>query len=446
MSETTTEQRARNNFPLGILNGSFWLLARALTDPDTILPAFAVALMGDNPLYVGLLVSVVKAGWFWPPLLSTGVMSTRQSRHTYYKISAIVRMVAMAGVWLITRYVAADWPTVAFVGVALSYLVYTSGGGLGLIPFMSVVTDSIPAERRGTFFAMRYFFGGLMAFAAGFWVKWLLGEHSGLSFPANYARLFGAATIVAAIALVSWWFAHEPPHKVETRRLPLASQLVRGWRRARREPNFRRFMASRVMLAVAMGLFTPFIIPYAFRSLGMTQAMVGLALAAKVLSNSLSNLLWSRLSAVRGNRYLLLVAGSVEVAAFVLMLSVPLLPRVAMGSVLGLQFDLPLAVLLMVMAAAGAAESGQFTAHMAYLLDLAPERTRSIYLATYYLVVLPMCFMPLATALLIGTQGRYMVAFALGAIAMALTMFLYRRLADLRNGPQSVGEVEAPAS
>ncbi len=435
MSETV-EQRTRRNFGLGVFNGSFWLLARALTDPDTILPAFAVALMGDNPLYVGLLVSVVNAGWFWPPLLTTSVMSTRQSRHTYYKISAVVRMAAMVAVWAITRYVAADWPTIAFVGVALSYLAYTSGGGLGLIPFMSVVTDSVPPERRGAFFAMRYFFGGLMAFGAGFWVKWLLSEHRGLSFPENYARLFGAATIVAAIALMSWWFAYEPRHKVETRSLPLAAQLVRGWRRARREPNFRRFMASRVMLAVAMGLFTPFIIPYAFSGLGMTEAIVGPALAAKVLSNSLSNLLWSRLSAVRGNRYLLLVAGSLEVLALLLVLSLPLLPRAALGSVLGLQFDLPLVMLLVVMAAAGAGESGQFTAHMAYLLDLAPERTRSVYMATYYLVVLPMCFMPLATATIIGAQGRYMVAFALGAVAMAVTMLLYRRLADLRNGPQ----------
>jgi len=117
-------------------------------------------------------------------------------------------------------------------------------------------------------------------------------------------------------------------------------------------------------------------------------------------------------------------------------LSLPLLPRAALGSVLGLQFDLPLVMLLVVMAAAGAGESGQFTAHMAYLLDLAPERTRSVYMATYYLVVLPMCFMPLATATIIGAQGRYMVAFALGAVAMAVTMLLYRRLADLRNGPQ----------
>mgnify|MGYP000133979242 CR=1 FL=1 len=239
-----------------------------------------------------------------------------------------------------------------------------------------------------------------------------------------------------------WWFAYEPRHKVETRNLRLGAQLVRGWRRARREPNFRRFMASRVMLAVAMGLFTPFVIPYAFSGLGMSAAIVGLALAAKMLSNSLSNLLWSHLSAVRGNRHLLLVAGALEAMALALVLAIPLLPQATLGSLLGLRFDPPLVALLLVMAAAGAGESGQNTAHMAYLLDLAPERTRSVYMATYYLVVLPMCFMPLATAAIIGAQGRYMVAFALGAVAMALTMLLYRRLDDLRNGPQPA----APAS
>ncbi len=182
----------RRNFRIGVVNGSLWLLAKALTDPDTVLPAFAVALMGGNPLYVGLLVSVVNAGWFWPPLLMTSAMATRKRRHPFYRLSAIVRISAIAAAWGAVYFLAGDYPLPAFIAVGLCYLAYTSGGGIGLIPFMSVVTDSIPPNQRGRFFAMRLFFGGLMAFAAGFWIKWLLSDQSGLEFPRNYALLFGA--------------------------------------------------------------------------------------------------------------------------------------------------------------------------------------------------------------------------------------------------------------
>lgn len=436
-AETVAEaaaRRVRRNFNLGVANGALWILGRALIDPDTVLPAFAVALMGDNPLAVGLLVSLVNAGWFWPPLLMTSTMATRRRRHPYYKLSAVVRVVALFSAWLVTHFLAGHVPGIAFVAIALIYLVYTSGGGMGLVPFMSVVTDSVPADLRGRFFAMRFFLGGLLAFAAGFGVKWVLSDTSGLSFPDNYALLFAAATVIAAISLGAWWFAWEPPHKTETRHLPLLAQLRRGLRRLRREPNFLRFVTSRVLLAASMGMITPFLVPFGYRDLGMTPAMVGLALSAGVLSDSMFNILWSRLSVRWGNRLVLLVSCWAQMGAIVLALTVPLLPALPVGQVLGLPFDLRLAAMLLVFAAAGASKSGQGTGHNAYLLDVTPERTRPVYMATYYVLVLPFCFMPLLTGALIGATGRYALVFALGGLLTAANLLTYRKLADLHTG------------
>ncbi|MFW5868789.1 MAG: MFS transporter [Armatimonadota bacterium] len=438
-SERPAKPYVRRNFKLGVINGSFWLLAQALNDPDTILPAFAIALMGDNPLYVGLLVSMVGAGWFWPPLLMTSAMSTREQRHTYYKISAVVRVAAIGGAWATAYFLAAHHPTAAFVAISVSYLAFSSGGGVGLIPFMSVVTDSVPPDRRGKFFAMRFFFGGLMAFFAGFWVKWLLSEESGYDFPYDYAYLFAVAGLVAVIALASWWFAREPAHKVETRALPLRLQLVRGLRRLRRRPEFRKFVLSRVMMSASFGLIAPFLVPYAYTSLSMAQAMVGIALASRVLCYSMSNVLWSRISRRHGNRFLLIVGGWVHFAGVVLVLLTALMPAIPLGTFLGLEFDLRLAVLMLCFGAVGAAYSGQSTGQNAYLLDFTPERTRPVYMATYYLVSLPTAFMPLATAFLIGTEGRYLLSFGTAAVATLACIAVYMSLTRLR-GPGGTAE------
>ncbi|MEA3401743.1 MAG: MFS transporter [Armatimonadota bacterium] len=432
MSQQHESSLVKRNFTLGVINGSFWLLARALVDQDIILPAFAVALMGDNPLYVGLLVSLVSAGWFWPPLVMTPVMATRQRRHRYYKISAVIRLIAIVGAGLVAKLLAGDSPAVAFVAIALCYLVFTSGGGIGLIPFLSVITDSVASERRARFFAMRFFFGGLMAFAAGFWVKWLLSERSGLGFPDNYAYLFGVAALVTGISLSAFWFAHEPRHKVERRRLPFVVQLRRGLRRIRREPSFRRFIGARVLMAASYGLAVPFLVPYAYRSMGMTEAMVGIALAARVLCYSMLNLLWSRVSARYGNRHLMIVCGWLHAGALALALTTPLLPDITVGEAVGLRFTLPLAVLMGVFGLFGASRSGWITGQNAYLLDFTPERTRPVYLATYYLAAMPMAFMPLVAGLMIGTGGRYLLAFGISAGAVLLEIALTYRMIRLR--------------
>ena len=422
----------RRNFKLGVINGALWLLARALTDPDTVLPAFAVALMGDNPLYVGILVSFVNVGWFWPPLLMISAMSTGQRRHPYYQGSGILRVFAISGACILTYYLAADHPLAAFIGISFCYLLLTSAGGIGLIPFMSVLTDSVPANRRAKFFAMRFFFGGLMAFGAGFWVKWLLSDASGLDFPHDYALLFGIATIVTTLAVAAWWGAKEPEHKVETRSLPLRLQLLRGLRRLRTRPGFLRLIGSRLMMAASYGLVVPFLVPYAYRSLRMAEAMVGLALSIRVLSDSMSNLLWSRLSSRYGNRFLLITSGMLHLVGVAMVLAIPLLPLMTLGTLMGLEFDLRLAALMVCFGTLGAARSGQLTGQSAYVLDFTPERTRPVYLATYYLLTGPVAFMPLITALLIGVGGRYLLAFGLATIAAIATIGLYFSLKPLR--------------
>ena len=122
----------RRNFNLGVINGSLWMFGRALGEPETILPAFAVALMGDNPIWVGLLVSVVNAGWFWPPLLVTPALATRQRRLIYYQVSAVVRSIAILAVFFAVKYMAGVNTLLAFWTIALCYFIYTSGGGVGL--------------------------------------------------------------------------------------------------------------------------------------------------------------------------------------------------------------------------------------------------------------------------------------------------------------------------
>lgn len=422
----------QRNFTLGIVNGALWMFGRALGEPETILPAFAVALMGDNPIWVGLLVSVVNAGWFWPPLLVAPALATRQRRLIYYQVSAAARSIAILAVYLAVKYMAGVNPSLAFWVIAGCYFIYTSGGGVGLVPFLSVVTDSVPADRRGAFFGLRYLIGGLLAFGAGFWVKWILSDDSGMAFPDNYAAVFGAGAIISVAGLLAFCFVREPQHKVETRQMPVRVQLVRGLRRLRRERNFKIMVGARAAYAAACGLVFPFLVPFAYAHLGMTQAWVGILVAVRQLCYSLFNLLWLRISDRRGNRPLFIVSGLVTLGSVALALLSPALPAIGLGTVWGLHFDLRLAALVLAFATSGAGNSGQVVAFNSYLLEYTPERARPVYLAVYYQVLLPLAFIPLAAALLIGAGGRYIEAFSVGAAILVVMLVLQMMLDPLR--------------
>ncbi len=428
----------RRNFNLGVVNGSLWMFGRALTEPETVLPAFAVALMGDNPIYVGLLVSVVNAGWFWPPLVVAPALATRQRRHIFYQISSVFRVVAIVSVFLAIKYLAREHAATAFWVIMGCYLVYTSGGGVGLVPFMSVVTDSVPANRRGAFFGLRYLIGGLLAFGGGFWVKWVLSAESGMTFPDNYALVFMVAAIISSVSLGVFCWAVEPSHKVETRRFRMGVQLVRGLRRAARERDFRLLLGARMCYSAACGLVFPFLVPYAYRYLDMTEAMVGILVAVRQLCYSTSNVLWSRISDRRGNVPLFIISGAITLVSVGLAIAAPFLPNTVLGTIWGLDFDLRLVALVLAFAASGAGNSGQVVAHNSYLLEFTPERTRPVYMATYFLILLPLAFMPLATALLIGKGGHYMGVFIAGAVVFVAMMGLEAMLHPLR-GPRANG-------
>jgi len=428
----------RRNFTLGVINGALWMFSRALYEPETILPAFAVALMGDNPIWVALLVSVVNAGWFWPPLVIAPALATRQRRHIYYQVSAGFRIAMLVLIWLAVKDLAGSRPALAFWTIALCYLIYTSGGGVGLVPFMSVVTDSIPANRRGQFFGLRYLFGGLLAFVAGFWVKWVLSADSGMGFPDNYALVFGVAAVVGAISLLVFCFALEPAHKVESRQFPLGKLVLRGLRRAWREPDFRRLIATRVYYSAGTGLVFPFLVPFAYRYLSMTEAMVGILVAVRQLCYSLANIPWSTMSDRRGNVPVFVISGLITLGSVLLAVATALLPAVPLGTLWGLHFDLRLAVLVLAFAASGAGNAGQVVAHNSYLLEFTPERTRPVYMGTYYMVLLPLAFVPVPAALLIGTGGHYLPAFGIGALVFLLMLLLEARLNPLR-GPSARG-------
>jgi len=86
-----------------------------------------------------------------------------------------------------------------------------------------------------------------------------------------------------------------------------------------------------------------------------------------------------------------------------------------------------------IFAGIGFSSSGQEIGYTNFLLEMMEERKRSVYLGFFHLYLAPLCWVPLLGALLIGSQGRFMLGFWLSAL-LTLAMVAYTfRLREVRD-------------
>lgn len=423
---------SRRNFYLGLINGSVTMLGMALLDSGTVVTAFVVQLMGGNVIWVGLLVSLYACSMQLPVTLLANRLETLRRRMPYYWISAVVRTFCWLVLGLVLLFGQGLSPLALFLVVGSLLLLWGLGLGVGVIPFWSVVSDTIPANWRGRYFGIRQFAGGAMCVGAGIYVRYMLGPESGLPFPRNYGVLALWATVAMAVGTAAFCANEEPPAVTQKRLVGLGFQLRRGPRAFRRDPNYRRLLRAIVGYGLAMSLVGPFIVPYGLKHLHLSVGAVGIFLIARQVAFSVSSFVWSYISDARGNRLLMIITSSLALLVPLAVLFAPLIPVKAAVTMAGWTVPAPVGYLTAVFILLGLATGGLELGYNNYLLEVAPPRKRSTYLGFLSTINLVLAWAPLAGSLLIGTADRYLLGFALSVVAGGVCLYNVVRLGEVR--------------
>ncbi len=433
--DTTSPVLDRRTFALGVLNGGTYTLAVACIDPETLLPAFAVSI-SDNVIWVGLLSGLFAAGWYWPQIFASRTFETSPALMPHYRLSAVVRVLCVGAIPVVVYFWGATHPVLAISLVSVLLLAFSSAGGYGLIPFMTVSRDAMPATMLGTYFGLRYLLGGLLAFAVGFWIEDVLADDSAVRFPTNYALVFAVGALVFTLSSLLFAVVKERPRAPSKHALSMRMHLVRAWRMVRDNLNMQRLARARVLYHAAVGLSYPFVVPFALKVLGMSPAVVGILLSLKVASYSIANILWGRLSDNRGNREQLIASSGTLLLVPAFTLISPYLPddalfRIGATAVTWQFVSIALAIMLV-----GASASGQLLGFNAFLLEMLPPRRRSTFMGAFYLMVLPTAAVPIIGAAAIGTSNN----FALGMIVSGvLGLLMTLQIIHLREVRETQG-------
>lgn len=297
---------ATRNFRLGVLNGVMFNLHDALLSPTLVL-AWFISRLGAPNLLVGLLPAIWTGGSLLPQLIvASRVQGLPRVMHWYRRVG-ITRVVLMC-LLAVTAVVLAGFPDWLLLAFFVIYAGYALCAGISTLPWFDMVNKMISPRRRGAFFGQRAFWGGLLALLAAGPIGAILSEQFfGLSFPYNFAILFGTTAVVAAMG-VSFWLSMPEPAATSTAK-PLSVRSL--WRRGREalsaDRDYRAFAFARILLSLAT-IADPFYVVYAKNNLGAPPEVVGLYLGALSVASLLSNFLWGPMSDRAGNRTLLFVS------------------------------------------------------------------------------------------------------------------------------------------
>jgi hypothetical protein len=359
------------NFRLGVLNGLWFTVADRLMDPTLVLAAFVSALT-PSPLWLGLLIPLADGGWFLPQFWLTGYLQSQPLKIVLYRRVALVRV----GLWTVMAIApfalrGTRWLLPAFL---VSYALVCLSSGLSGLSFMDIVGKTIPARRRGVFFAWRLAAGGAAGLLGTLLVRYLVDEAGPLPFPYNFGALFAVALVAGVLGLAAMARVSEPRETVlHAPRSPLR-QMQHAGAIVGQDLNYRRYLWLRVLLVVA-GVAPPFFAVYVQQRLGGPLAMVGVYLAVYTSSNLISHVVFGRFSARLGNRQTLLAAAWAGLAMALGVLALALLASpLRLSGAAASWWLIPVFVML------GVRESGIGVASHSLLLDIAPPAERTLYI------------------------------------------------------------------
>jgi MFS family permease len=402
---------ASHNFRMGVFNGIVFTGIEALIAPSLVLAWYINGLGAPNAV-VGLLPAILAGGWFLPQMFIAGRVQGLAYMMPWYRTVGFVRAAFMALLALST-VVFASQPLVLLVLFFVFFALYSLAAGWSGVPWYEMVNKVISPRRRGTFFGLRNFWGGLVALAISGPVGAIMSGELGLGFPYNFALIFGIVSVAVLLGVYFWTSVREPA-AVQTATPLGARKLFRqGLEAYRADRDYRSFLVARVLISLA-SVADPFYVVYAKDVLGAPAASVGLYLGASSIAALLSNFLWSPLSDRASNRTVMVLTvistALVPTMAVIISLFVGQLDNTFLFTAFTLVFVL-----------GGLAVGASRIVNNNMLLTVAPPSQLSTYVGFLNTVLGVVIFVPVLGGLLtdlVGYEPLFFVSLALAGLSL----------------------------
>ncbi len=331
---------------------AFLSFASTMINVNTVIPAYLDKLYHSS-LLIGIASSILLGLPSITQLFFANFLKTQRFKKPYLMGGILVRAFAIFLLALSTFYISSlgIWG-IAFIITAVT--LFATTGSFAGIAYVDLLGKSIPAQKRYYFFPIRQAIAGVFSFMAGFVVKYVL---SSSKFPYNYALLFLFASISISLAIIFFIFLKETPSDPmpKTKTLEMIASI----------PTFMkdRKLFWYVIVEVVGGFYfmaLPFFAVYTVQRFGAN--VVGNLVIFQVTGMVLSNLMWGYVSKKMGNVAIARIGIMIALISTIL---TPFLPNIYCYYALFF--------------VVGATLSARGIFMDAYLIEIAPERQRVMY-------------------------------------------------------------------
>ncbi len=412
--DEVTERHFRRNLALLAIDMTSFSVGLTFLGPATVLPGLVRAL-GGSPVAVGALGVIQSGGWYLPQLFGGRQVAHRPLVKGYLVLMACISRIILALTVPALLLFAVRAPTLALAIFLVAYGGFTFTDALGGVGWFTVLAKTVPLDRRGRVMGSIQSVSSLVAIGAGIVVRAILARPD--PFPANYVLLIVLATVLTSVSPLAFWFVREPRSVVESEERP-------GWREylsrlaaiLGRDARFTWLIITGWIAALAdMG--GAFYVLFAADRLHVKPEMIGLFISANVVGTLVSGVLLGHLGDRKGSATVIAVSMALRCVCPGLVL---VTPRLA-----GLHPWMAPGLLLLIFGGLGMVGGAYMIGFTNYMLEIAPEGERSLYISLAQTLGAVVMFAPLAAGWLVEAasyEALYGVALAMALVGMAVSL------------------------
>lgn len=419
MSEFQFEENIyRRVFFLGVLNGIFFNVSGAFLSASTVIPLF-ISHLTDSKVLIGLAGSIENIGWYLPQLFAAAITLHHANQLRIYKRAAYFRIASFLLLVVAVFLLPVKHPGLCLFLFLFLLTVYSISGGMAGISFMDIVGRSVPHYRRGSFFGLRMTLGGALGILAGLVVNSLLVEYE---YPLNFALIFGIAFLFISLGLFSFFWVKEPELTAPRVKRTLLANMKEAYSIFQSDKSYKSLFWTRTAISSFL-LGYPFYIIFAKQVLLYPAGSAGVFISYEMAGYLVSNLLWAYLSDRVSNRLVMLLSAITAALAPVFVL-------------ISFAVKLPLHLFAISFFLLGATASGLWVGFINYLLEIAPDDQRPLYLGFLNSLIALTLFLPLLGGTILEFSS-YQFFFSLLFGLALLSVFLAYRLYESETKPAS---------
>ena len=388
----------------------FFSIGFAFFDPVVVVPAFVNEFTGSE-LLIGALAALRVLMVTVPQIWAASMLEAQPRMKPLLMWSSFwgrLLIVVLAGavlLWVETQ----TWLVILIL--ALTVMVFYTSEGLNGVSWPALVGKVIPEGSRGRFFGLGQFLASIGAAAAGYFVNRVLALQQ-MARADRWALLFLCGFVALMLSVVSMLFIREEPVARDSDRVDVRGSLKKMWRYLREDRWLRRVIIAQLTMSTASAVFV-FLIVRVRQVVPEAGDMIGTFVVLQSVGGAVAALVGGLLVDKIGSWAAIRAASS----AHILVLLAAAVAGLGTGS-------LPLYFLaFLFMGFAGGASWWSFTA---FMLDLASEERRPIYLAACGILASVTVLSPLIAGALFEALLPEVVFGGAGVLAVVGTVLVWK--------------------